>query len=145
MANQSRKRRGRETEHIVTARLKRVWEGAYVVNSGASGSDCLGVPFFVEVKARKDFKPKEVLDSIKKRTNGQLGFAVMRLANQGEQSVDDFAAVIRFGDLIELLERYYQQKISTGVDRCQSCGSWIVEQGVCRTCTILESRYRQIK
>ena len=145
MANQARKRRGRETEHIVTARLKQKWEAAYVVNSGASGSDVLGVPFFVEVKARKDFKPKEVLDSITKRTKGkQLGFAVMRLAGQGEQSVDDFAAVIRFGDLITLLESVYPNNPMVDVQRCPKCGDWAVVGRDCRTCFTLESRSRQL-
>lgn len=140
MANQARKRRGRETEHIVTARLRKIWENAYVVNSGASGSDVLGLKFFVEIKARKDFKPKEVLDSIQKRTEGkQLGFAVMRLNGQGEASVDDFAAVIRFGDLITLLESHYPSAVE-GIDRCRGCGDWAVVGRACRTCINLDKR-----
>lgn len=141
MANLSRKRRGRETEHIVTERLSRIWEDARVVNSGASGSDVLGVPFFVEVKARKDFKPKEFLDSINKRTKGEKGFAVLRLNGQGEASVDEFAAVIRFGDLIELLERYYSNKHNDKITRCLGCGSWIIAERVCSTCKLLDKSH----
>lgn len=139
MPSQSRKRRGRETEHIVTARLQSIWEGAYVVNSGASGSDVLGVPFDCEIKARKDFKPKEALEQLAKRNKGQKGFVVMRLNGQGEASVDDFAAVIRFGDLLELLERYYEQSTDV-IDRCNKCGDWAIVGRKCRTCLTLESR-----
>lgn len=143
MANESRKRRGRETEHIVTARLQKVWENAHVVNSGASGSDVLGLPYFVEVKARKDFKPKEFLDSISKRTkNKTKGFAVLRLNGQGEQSVDDFACLIRFGDLIDLLERYYPNGNYNKIDRCDKCGDWAIVGRICRTCEALEARNR---
>ena len=134
MPNQSRKRRGRETEHIVTARLQSIWEGAYVVNSGASGSDVLGVPFDCEIKARKDFKPKEALEQLAKRNKGQKGFVVMRLNGQGEASVDDFAAVIRFGDLLELLERYYNPNETDEIIHCGGCGMWTIKGRICSAC-----------
>ena len=52
MPNKSRKVRGRRTEHVVAAYFQQFWEAARAVNSGASGSDVLGTPFDIEVKAR---------------------------------------------------------------------------------------------
>ena len=144
MANQARKRRGRESEHIATVRLKQKWEAAHVVNSGASGSDVLGLPFDVEVKARAGFNPKAAMDQLKNRNNGRLGFAVMRLNGQGEAQVDDWCAVIRFGDLIELLSRYYPNGDYHSIDHCKKCGDWAIVGRECRTCSILESRFRQL-
>ena len=59
MASQSRRRRGRATEHVVAEYFAQFWSEARVVNSGASGSDILGLPFDVEIKARAGFNPKK--------------------------------------------------------------------------------------
>jgi hypothetical protein len=136
VASQSRRRRGRATEHVVAEYLSQFWKEARVVNSGASGSDVVGLPFDVEVKARAGFNPKSYLDQLKKRSNGGLGFAVLRLNGQGENA-EDYAVVMRLADLIPILN---QQRPNAGIGRCQGCGQWILENRVCITCQSITKR-----
>ena len=49
MTQNSRRLRGRRTEHVVANYFAEVWETASVVNSGASGSDAVGTPFDIVV------------------------------------------------------------------------------------------------
>ena len=48
MVQNSRKVRGRRTEHVVANYFAERWGSAKVVNSGASGSDVVGTPFDIE-------------------------------------------------------------------------------------------------
>ena len=129
--NNSRRRRGRATEHVVAEYFARFWEGARVVNSSVGGSDVVGLPFDVEVKARSGFQPKAYLDQLKRRSKGGLGFAVLRLNGQGETSPEDYAVVMRLEDLVSILEK---QRPSAGIGRCMGCGQWIIENRSCVTC-----------
>jgi hypothetical protein len=137
VASQSRRRRGRATEHVVAEYLAEFWKDARVVNSGASGSDVVGLPFDVEVKARAGFNPKAYLDQLKKRTTGGLGFAVLRLNGQGETNPEDYAVVMRLGDLIPILQ---QQRPNEGIGRCHGCGQWILTNRVCVICQQVSKR-----
>lgn len=137
MASQSRRRRGRATEHVVAEYFAQFWSDARVVNSGASGSDILGLPFDVEVKARAGFNPKSYLDQLKRRTKGGLGFAVLRLNGQGETAPEDYAVVMRLGDLIPILQ---QQRPNAGIGRCSGCGDWILTNRVCYICASISKR-----
>lgn len=132
--NNSRRRRGRATEHVVADYFARFWETARVVNSSVGGNDVVGLPFDVEVKARAGFNPKQYLDQLKRRSKGGLGFAVLRLNGQGETTPEDYAVVMRLGDLIPILE---QQRPNAGIGRCHGCGQWIVENRTCFTCSKL--------
>jgi hypothetical protein len=95
------------------------------------------VPFDCEVKARAGFNPKAVLAQIKARTtiSGELGFAVLRLNGQGED-VREYAAIIRFEDLLELLKLKYGHlsidPTEADIDRCATCGSYMIQR--CLTC-----------
>ena len=102
MASQARKYRGFATERVVAEYLRQFWEFASV--GRGKGKDVQNVPFDVEVKARTGFQPKQVLAQIKARTDqsGEIGFAVLRLNGQGEDA-REYAAVIRFEDLVNLL------------------------------------------
>ena len=73
-----------------------------------SGKDIVNVPFDCEVKARSGFQPLAYIKQLKARTalSGELGFAVMRLNGQGE-NVEDYACIIRFEDLLPLLQLKY--------------------------------------
>jgi len=106
MASQHRKYRGFATERLVADYLSSVWEFASV--GRGKGKDIQNVPFDCEVKARAGFQPKAVLSQIKARTaiSGELGFAVLRLNGQGSD-VRDYAAIIRFEDLLPLLQLKY--------------------------------------
>jgi len=135
MASQHRKYRGFATERLVADYLSSVWEFASV--GRGKGKDIQNVPFDCEVKARAGFQPKAVLAQIKARTvtSGELGFAVLRLNGQGED-VREYAAIIRFEDLLDLLKLKYGHlsidPTDADIDRCTACGSYMIQR--CLTC-----------
>lgn len=130
MPSQSRKVRGRRTEHVVAEYFSRIWGNARVVNSGAAGSDVLGTPFDIEVKARAAFAPKAWIDQLKKRDEGKLKFVVLRCNGQGENP-DDYVFIARLGDMMPLLE---DKVPSESITRCKSCGVWKIEGRECGVC-----------
>lgn len=102
--SQHRKHRGYKTQSLVAEFLKaNGFPFAESAGAGRQGSDVTGVPFDVEVKARRGFNPKAALEQLASRADDRLGFAVLRLDGQGEKSVGDFVAVLRFEDLIKLI------------------------------------------
>jgi len=112
-----------------------VWEFASV--GRGNGKDILGVPFDAEIKARKSFQPLEWIRQYKARTaiSGELGFAVMRLNGQGENA-EDYACIIRLGDLLPLLQLKYghldSEPTDADIDRCTACGDYMIKR--CFTC-----------
>jgi hypothetical protein len=135
--SQSRKHRGFRTERVVADYLRRWWEGA-VVGRG-NGRDILNVPFDCEVKARTGLDVVGTLRQIETRTaeSGLLGFACFRLNGQGE-TAQDYVAMLRFGDLVELLlAAGYQKRVDvvkdSDIERCNGCGEWTVA-GQCKSC-----------
>jgi hypothetical protein len=102
-----------------------------------NGKDILGVPFDAEIKARKSFQPLEWIRQYKTRTaiSGELGFAVMRLNGQGENA-EDYACIIRLGDLLPLLQLKYghleSEPTDADIDRCTACGDYMIKR--CFTC-----------
>ena len=133
MATNSRRLRGRRTEHVVAAYFQQYWEAARVVNSGASGSDVLGTPFDIEVKARAAFQPKSWIDQLKNRDEGKLKFVVMRCNGQGENA-DDYVFIARLGDMMPLLE---DKVPSEAIVRCKGCGTWTQESRTCEVCEVI--------
>jgi hypothetical protein len=135
MASQHRKHRGFRTERVVAQYLSTVWEFASV--GRGNGKDILGVPFDAEIKARKSFQPLEWIRQYKTRTaiSGELGFAVMRLNGQGENA-EEYACIIRLGDLLPLLQLKYghitSEPTDADIDRCTACGSYMIQR--CLTC-----------
>ena len=128
--SQSRKHRGFRTERVVAEYLRRWWEGA-VVGRG-SGRDILNVPFDCEVKARSGLDVVGTLRQIETRTaeSGLLGFACFRLNGQGEKA-NDYVAMLRFGDLVQLLiDAGYEKRKDIVEDkditRCKQCGEWTI-------------------
>jgi hypothetical protein len=135
--SQSRKHRGFRTERVVAEYLRRWWEGASV--GRGSGRDILNVPFDCEVKARTGLDVVGTLRQIESRTkeSGLLGFATFRLNGQGER-VEEYVAMLRLGDLVELLlaAGYDKRKDvvqDVDIQRCTSCGEWTVA-GYCKSC-----------
>ena len=132
---QHRKHRGFRTERVVAHYLSSVWAFASV--GRGNGKDIIGVPFDAEVKARKSFQPLEWIRQYKARTaiSGELGFAVMRLNGQGENA-EDYACIIRLGDLLPLLQLKYghldNEPTDADIDRCTGCGSYMIRK--CLTC-----------
>jgi hypothetical protein len=128
--SQSRKHRGFRTERVVAEYLRRWWEGA-VVGRG-SGRDILNVPFDCETKARTGLDVKGTLRQIETRTakSGLLGFACFRLNGQGENA-EEYVAMLRLGDLVELLlaAGYDKRKDvvqDKDIKRCNQCGEWTI-------------------
>ena len=135
--SQSRKHRGFRTERVVAEYLRRWWEGASV--GRGNGRDILNVPFDCEVKARTGLDVSGTLRQIETRTakSGLLGFACFRLNGQGE-SAEQYVAMLRLGDLVELLEAagYKNRKDvvqDADIIRCTGCGEWTVS-GYCKSC-----------
>jgi len=112
-----------------------VWQGATV--GRGSGKDIVNVPFDVEVKARVGFQPLAYMKQLKARTtiSGEIGFACLRLNGQGE-SAEDYACVIRLGDLLPLLQLKYghldKEPTDADIDRCTICGTYMIRR--CLTC-----------
>ena len=135
MASQHRKHRGFRTERVVAQYLSTVWQGATV--GRGSGKDIVNVPFDVEVKARVGFQPLAYMKQLKARTtiSGEIGFACLRLNGQGE-SAEDYACVIRLGDLLPLLQLKYghldKEPTDADIDRCKICGTYMIRR--CLTC-----------
>ena len=135
--SQSRKHRGFRTERVVAEYLRRWWEGASV--GRGSGRDILNVPFDCEVKARSALDIRGTLRQIETRTakSGLLGFACFRLNGQGEHA-EDYVAMLRLGDLVELLvaagyEKRKDVVQDSDIIRCNGCGEWTVS-GYCKSC-----------
>ena len=130
--SQSRKYRGFRTERVVADYLRRWWEGATV--GRGSGRDILNVPFDCEVKARTGLDVVGTLRQIEIRTaqSGLLGFACFRLNGQGE-TAQDYVAMLRFGDLVELLlAAGYEKRVDAiqdkDITRCHDCGAYTLGQ-----------------
>ena len=135
MASQARKHRGFRTERVVAQYLSTVWQGACV--GRGNGKDILNVPFDAEIKSRTGFQPLAYIKQYKARTaiSGELGFAVLRLNGQGENA-EEYACVIRLGDLLPLLQLKYghitSEPTEADIDRCTGCGSYMIQR--CLTC-----------
>jgi hypothetical protein len=128
--SQSRKHRGFRTERVVAEYLKRWWEGASV--GRGSGRDILNVPFDCEIKARTTLNIPETLRQIEARTDksGLTGFACFRLNGQGEKP-EEYVAMLRLGDLVELLVAAGYEKRTdvvkeSEIRRCSQCGEWTI-------------------
>ena len=135
--SQSRKHRGFRTERVVADYLRRWWEGAQV--GRGFGRDILNVPFDCEVKARTGLDVIGTLRQIETRTaeSGLLGFACFRLNGQGEQA-QDYVAMLRLGDLVELLRAagYENRRDSvkdSDITRCLDCGIYALGER-CQFC-----------
>ena len=101
--SQARKHRGYRTQRVAANYLTRWWPTAEPVGAGRAGSDIIGVPFDIEVKARTGLDLAGLMKQLRDRSDGRLGVGLLRLNGQGEQSVDDWVAVLRFADLAHIL------------------------------------------
>jgi hypothetical protein len=129
--SQSRKHRGFRTERVVAEYLRRWWEGASV--GRGSGRDVINVPFDVEIKSRTGLDVSGTLRQIETRTakSGLLGFACFRLNGQGDSKPAEYVAMLRLGDLVQLLrDAGYEKRKDLVKDedirRCKQCGEWTI-------------------
>jgi hypothetical protein len=129
--SQSRKHRGFRTERVVAEYLRRWWEGASV--GRGSGRDVINVPFDCEIKSRTGLDVSGTLRQIETRTakSGLLGFACFRLNGQGDTKPDEYVAMLRLGDLVQLLrDAGYEKRKDivkdSDISRCDQCGEWTI-------------------
>lgn len=100
----ARKRRARNSEFDVADYLaENGWPRAEAVNSGASGSDIKHTePIPWEVKARRGFNPKAAMKQASARP-GDFHPCVLRVDGMGPASIEQWPAVLPFGELVRLL------------------------------------------
>lgn len=102
----ARKRRGRQSEHVVADYLRRNgFDHAEPVGAGRSGTDVTGTPGIDwEVKARRGLNLAGLLRQLDERADQErLGVGVVRLDGQGPASIETWAAVLTLADLVALL------------------------------------------
>jgi hypothetical protein len=133
MASQHRKHRGYRTQKVVAEFLQKWFPYADSAGAGRQGSDITGVPFDIEVKARSAFQPKAWLDQTRKRSDGKLSVVVMRFNGQGEDA-GEYGAMLRFSDLIQLLNKVDYSEWFQEPSRCQGCGTWLLNDDYCTKC-----------
>ncbi len=104
MSTQSRKHRGMRTQLLVAQYLKENgWPFAESAGAGRSGADITGTPdLSIEIKARTELSPLAWVRQAETAADGRLPFAVFRCNGQGEDA-GKYLALLRFGDLVELL------------------------------------------
>jgi len=102
----ARKRRGRQSEHVVADYLRRNgFDFAEAVGAGRPGTDVTGTPGIDwEVKARRGLNLAGLLRQLDERADQErLGVGVVRLDGQGPASIETWAAVLTLADLVALL------------------------------------------
>jgi len=135
--SQHRRARGRKTERLVCDYfIEQGFPNATIGGSGESGSDIRGLPFDVEIKARKGVDFKATIAQQKKRSDG-MGIAVFRLNGQGED-VGSYMAAMPMDLMVSLLKQAgYNKSQKPEPIRCDKCGSWKLEGLECSTCQIM--------
>lgn len=106
---QSRKRRGRESEHLVAKAFREhasgSWPDADAVGAGAPGRDVKGTPgIAVEVKGRREFMPMAALRQAVKNAGADIPIVVMRPTGGGPTNVYDWPAFCTLGQMLDLLD-----------------------------------------
>jgi len=131
MANH-RKHRGYKTQAVVANWLKQWYPYAESTGAGRQGEDITGIPFSIEVKARSDFSPLAWIKQAETNKGDKLAFVVSRCNGQGEDA-SQYLAFMRLGDLMNILK---ERAPNNQPVYCNQCGSWIIENSICRTCII---------
>ena len=100
--SQHRKHRGYRTQKVVADYLKRWYPYAESAGAGRTGSDVIGIPFDIEVKARTGFDPLSAIRQLKLRESDKLGIVVLRMNGQGENA-EDYVALMPLSELMRVL------------------------------------------
>lgn len=103
-----RKGRGSRTQAVVAEWYDRhLWPGATSGGSGRSGSDVIGVPLDIEVKARREFAPLEWVRQVRRRQpviRDLPGHVVMRPDGLGETAVGEWLVIRALEDDTGILQ-----------------------------------------
>jgi hypothetical protein len=128
MSNASRKARGRRTEAVLVDRLKTLFPNAMQVNSAASGADILNTPgLAIEVKARRGLDlPAWMRQAAKNAKPGEMPVLMTRLNGQGEESVEDWPVILRFGDFLRTVSL-----LKHATDEIIAINDMVFKKGLC--------------
>jgi hypothetical protein len=101
----ARVRRGRKSQELVADRIRHLYPDAKGVPASLPGKDVLHTPgMAIEVKATASVTlPAWLRQARKNALPGDLPVAIYRPNGAGPESIDDWGAVIPFGNLVELL------------------------------------------
>ena len=100
--SQHRKHRGYRTQKVVAEYLRAWYQYAEPTGAGRQGSDILGTPFDIEVKAVTKFSPLAWMKQVKSRKSDKLSFVVLRCNGQGEK-VEDYVVLLPMNEFMRLL------------------------------------------
>jgi hypothetical protein len=118
VTGQGRKRRGRDTEHLVAAWLaENGWPDAHATGAGTPGPDVLGVPWDVEVKARRGLDLGALLRQLAARRTDRLGIGVIRLDGAGPTTLGDWPVVMTLADFARLTRTTLDPRTTTPTER----------------------------
>jgi hypothetical protein len=128
MSNTSRKARGRRSELVLVERLRTLFPNASQVNSAASGADILNTPgLAIEVKARRGLDlPAWMRQAAKNAKPGEMPVLITRLNGQGEETVDQWPVILRFGDWLRMVSLLKQ-----ATDEIISINEMVFKRGIC--------------
>lgn len=121
MSVHSRVHRGYATQRLAAAYLRRWWPYAEPTGAGRTGSDITGVPFDIEIKARAQIDLAGVMRQLQDREDGRRGVGLLRLNGQGPAQIDNWVAVLRFADLVDLLAIAHQVQPQPSSELPQEC------------------------
>lgn len=104
MTVETRRRRGRESEHAVADFLRRNgFPYAQPVGAGAPGCDITGTPgLAVEVKARRRLDIRASLRQSRRNSGHLLPIVVARLDGQGPADVGEWPVILTMRDFLSL-------------------------------------------
>lgn len=107
MAN-ARKARGMKTQALVAEDLKKDGLFPYATDAGAGrqGEDILNTDYVsIEVKARSGFEPVSALKQAETNAaEDEIPIVVLRMNGQGPANIDEWAAMVRWGDMKKLIQ-----------------------------------------
>jgi len=100
--SQHRKHRGYRTQKVVAEYLRTWYQYAESSGAGRQGSDILGTPYDIEVKAVTKFSPLAWIKQTKSRKSDKLAFVVLRCNGQGEKA-GDYVVLLPLDDFMKVL------------------------------------------
>lgn len=100
--SQHRKHRGFESQRIVAEYLAEYWPHAVPVGAGRPGSDITGVPFDVEIKARRRLELTGTMQQLADRATGVPQVAVIRPDGYGPARIDQWPAIVTLAEYVRL-------------------------------------------
>jgi len=102
--SQHRKHRGYESQRIVAEYLAEHWPYATPVGAGRSGSDITGVPFDIEIKARRRLELTTTMQQLADRANGLPQVAVIRPDGYGPARIEQWPAIVTLTEYVRLIK-----------------------------------------